>query len=163
MKSVYLLLLLHYWQTILLFDTVKQLWHNLYCMKRYIGDLTRCEFVFITWNLSLVQMELGRAKTQLKSMLMMNLESRPVIFEDVGRQVLATGKRKLPHELCELISKYWSLLQSIKPIWKLHLASKCMFVTFKYYNDFWRIMRHRSLECNGYENSALALQEIITF
>uniref|UniRef100_A0A672T329 Alpha-MPP n=1 Tax=Sinocyclocheilus grahami TaxID=75366 RepID=A0A672T329_SINGR len=51
-----------------------------------------------------VEMELERAKTQLKSMLMMNLESRPVIFEDVGRQVLATGKRKLPHELCELIS-----------------------------------------------------------
>ncbi|XP_066569127.1 mitochondrial-processing peptidase subunit alpha [Amia ocellicauda] len=51
------------------------------------------------------ELELERAKTQLKSMLMMNLESRPVIFEDVGRQVLATGKRKLPHELCELISK----------------------------------------------------------
>ncbi|KAK1144443.1 mitochondrial-processing peptidase subunit alpha-like [Acipenser oxyrinchus oxyrinchus] len=51
------------------------------------------------------EMELERAKTQLKSMLMMNLESRPVIFEDVGRQVLATGKRKLPHELCDLISK----------------------------------------------------------
>uniref|UniRef100_W5M702 Mitochondrial-processing peptidase subunit alpha n=1 Tax=Lepisosteus oculatus TaxID=7918 RepID=W5M702_LEPOC len=51
------------------------------------------------------EMELERAKTQLKSMLMMNLESRPVIFEDVGRQVLATGKRKLPHELCEMISK----------------------------------------------------------
>ncbi|KAJ8286578.1 hypothetical protein GJAV_G00040770 [Gymnothorax javanicus] len=50
------------------------------------------------------EMELERAKTQLKSMLMMNLESRPVIFEDVGRQVLATNKRKLPHELCELIS-----------------------------------------------------------
>ncbi|XP_018615528.1 mitochondrial-processing peptidase subunit alpha [Scleropages formosus] len=50
------------------------------------------------------EMELERAKTQLKSMLMMNLESRPVIFEDVGRQVLATGRRKLPHELCQLIS-----------------------------------------------------------
>ncbi|XP_010874476.1 mitochondrial-processing peptidase subunit alpha [Esox lucius] len=50
------------------------------------------------------EMELERAKTQLKSMLMMNLESRPVIFEDVGRQVLATGKRKLPHQLCDLIS-----------------------------------------------------------
>ncbi|XP_061758692.1 mitochondrial-processing peptidase subunit alpha [Nerophis ophidion] len=50
------------------------------------------------------EMELERAKTQLKSMLMMNLESRPIIFEDVGRQVLSTGKRKLPHELCALIS-----------------------------------------------------------
>ncbi|KAG8518639.1 Mitochondrial-processing peptidase subunit alpha, partial [Galemys pyrenaicus] len=49
------------------------------------------------------QVELERAKTQLTSMLMMNLESRPVIFEDVGRQVLATRSRKLPHELCALI------------------------------------------------------------
>ena len=49
------------------------------------------------------QVELERAKTQLTSMLMMNLEARPVIFEDVGRQVLATRSRKLPHELCALI------------------------------------------------------------
>lgn len=51
-------------------------------------------------------MELERAKTQLMSMLMMNLEARPVIFEDVGRQVLATRSRKLPHELCALIREY---------------------------------------------------------
>lgn len=38
--------------------------------------------------------ELRRAKTQLQSMLLMNLESRPVVFEDIGRQVLATGQRK---------------------------------------------------------------------
>lgn len=50
-----------------------------------------------------LQVELERAKTQLMSMLMMNLEARPVIFEDVGRQVLATRSRKLPHELCALI------------------------------------------------------------
>ena len=31
--------------------------------------------------------ELERAKKQLQSMLLMNLESRPVIFEDVARQV----------------------------------------------------------------------------
>lgn len=60
-------------------------------------------------------MELERAKTQLKSMLMMNLESRPVIFEDVGRQVLSTGKRKLPHELCDLISKYRKKIVVISP------------------------------------------------
>ncbi len=40
------------------------------------------------------QSELARAKTQLQSMLLMNLESRPVAFEDVGRQVLANGHRK---------------------------------------------------------------------
>lgn len=59
---------------------------------------------FIQMGSSAGEMELERAKTQLKSMLMMNLESRPVIFEDVGRQVLSTGKRKLPQELCDLIS-----------------------------------------------------------
>ncbi|ELU13518.1 hypothetical protein CAPTEDRAFT_155657 [Capitella teleta] len=37
--------------------------------------------------------ELMRAKTQLQSMLLMNLESRPVMFEDVARQVLARGHR----------------------------------------------------------------------
>lgn len=40
-----------------------------------------------------VQEELDRAKTQLQSMLLMNLEARPVIFEDIGRQVLANRKR----------------------------------------------------------------------
>lgn len=54
------------------------------------------------------QVELERAKTQLTSMLMMNLEARPVIFEDVGRQVLATRSRKLPHELCALIRESWA-------------------------------------------------------
>jgi len=47
--------------------------------------------------------ELARAKTQLQSMLLMNLESRPVVFEDIGRQVLATGIRKRPEEFMEKI------------------------------------------------------------
>uniref|UniRef100_A0A4W5QMI5 Mitochondrial-processing peptidase subunit alpha n=1 Tax=Hucho hucho TaxID=62062 RepID=A0A4W5QMI5_9TELE len=68
------------------------------------------------------EMELERAKTQLKSMLMMNLESRPVIFEDVGRQVLATGKRKLPHELCDLISNVTA--SDIKRVTTKMLCSK---------------------------------------
>ena len=38
--------------------------------------------------------ELSRAKTQLQSMLFMNLEQRPVLFEDVCRQVLSRGKRE---------------------------------------------------------------------
>ena len=37
------------------------------------------EFVAITGDIT--EEELQRAKTQLKSMLLMNLESRPVIFE----------------------------------------------------------------------------------
>lgn len=37
-------------------------------------------------------------------MLLMNLESRPVVFEDIGRQVLATGHRKRPEEFIQQIN-----------------------------------------------------------
>ncbi|XP_071442365.1 mitochondrial-processing peptidase subunit alpha [Hetaerina americana] len=49
--------------------------------------------------------ELQRAKKQLQSMLLMNLEARPVVFEDIGRQVLATGHRKRPEYYIEEIDK----------------------------------------------------------
>lgn len=49
--------------------------------------------------------ELKRAKTQLQSMLLMNLESRPVVFEDIGRQVLSTGVRKPPSFFINEIEK----------------------------------------------------------
>jgi len=61
------------------------------------------EIVAITGQIS--DSELNRAKTQLKSMLLMNLESRPVIFEDVARQVLAQGHRKKPEQFIALIDK----------------------------------------------------------
>ncbi|CAN8005027.1 unnamed protein product [Ixodes hexagonus] len=51
------------------------------------------------------QMELERAKTQLQSMLLMNLEARPVMFEDIGRQVLASGHRKDANYYISEISK----------------------------------------------------------
>ncbi|KAH8319825.1 hypothetical protein KR074_007120, partial [Drosophila pseudoananassae] len=47
--------------------------------------------------------ELMRSKIQLQSMLLMNLESRPVVFEDVGRQVLVTGHRKRPEHFIKEI------------------------------------------------------------
>ncbi|XP_074654368.1 mitochondrial-processing peptidase subunit alpha-like [Tubulanus polymorphus] len=40
------------------------------------------------------EMELSRSKRQLQSMLLMNLESRPVVFEDIARQVLSNGVRQ---------------------------------------------------------------------
>ncbi|TDG48949.1 hypothetical protein AWZ03_004633 [Drosophila navojoa] len=49
--------------------------------------------------------ELMRSKIQLQSMLLMNLESRPVVFEDVGRQVLVTGYRKRPEHFINEIEK----------------------------------------------------------
>nr|KAG5699975.1 hypothetical protein BaRGS_001794 [Batillaria attramentaria] len=41
----------------------------------------------------------------LQSMLMMNLESRPVVFEDIGRQVLTSGQRRQPTYYYDEISK----------------------------------------------------------
>lgn len=47
--------------------------------------------------------ELARAKTQLISMLWLNLEIRPIVFEDIARQVLVTGFRRQPRQLIEKI------------------------------------------------------------
>ncbi|XP_043476997.1 mitochondrial-processing peptidase subunit alpha [Leptopilina heterotoma] len=49
--------------------------------------------------------ELERAKKQLQSLLLMNLEQRPVVFEDIGRQVLATGFRHRPEYFIDAINK----------------------------------------------------------
>jgi processing peptidase subunit alpha len=47
--------------------------------------------------------ELSRAKNQLKSSLMMNLESKMVQLEDMGRQVQIYGKRVDVLEMCQKI------------------------------------------------------------
>merc|ERR1712150_34642 len=63
------------------------------------------EFARLTAKNDIQAEELNRAKKQLQSMLLMNLESRPVIFEDVARQVLAQGKRERPEHYIEKINK----------------------------------------------------------
>uniref|UniRef100_A0A8C9P385 Mitochondrial-processing peptidase subunit alpha n=1 Tax=Spermophilus dauricus TaxID=99837 RepID=A0A8C9P385_SPEDA len=84
---------------------------------REMVEIITKEFILMGGVVDAVELE--RAKTQLMSMLMMNLESRPVIFEDVGRQVLATRSRKLPHELCTLI-------RNVKPEDVRRVASKML-------------------------------------
>jgi len=58
-------------------------------LKKMKGDIT--------------DVELSRAKNQLKASLLMNLESRPILFEDVGRQVLTYGARTEPETLLKQI------------------------------------------------------------
>ncbi|EDS33868.1 mitochondrial-processing peptidase alpha subunit [Culex quinquefasciatus] len=65
--------------------------------------------------------ELRRAKTQLQSMLLMNLEARPVVFEDIGRQVLATGERRRPEHFIQEIEKITA--EDIQNVAKRFLAS----------------------------------------
>ncbi len=51
------------------------------------------------------QVSLSRAKEQLKSAMMMNLESKMVVFEDIGRQLLGQGFKMTPEELTHKIGK----------------------------------------------------------
>jgi len=52
--------------------------------------------------------ELSRAKKQLQSSIMMNLEMRGVLCEDIGRQVITLGKRFEAQDLCDRIDKVTS-------------------------------------------------------
>lgn len=59
-----------------------------------------------TCELEISSDELARAKSQLKSMLLMNLETRVVNFEDIARQVINTGLRRDSSYWIECISKF---------------------------------------------------------
>lgn len=60
-----------------------------YCTSKFSGGLTLSD--------------VSRAKNQLRSSLLMNLESKMVELEDVGRQVQVTGKRLAVQEMCDKI------------------------------------------------------------
>lgn len=67
-------------------------------------------FTALTWSNQRLHSKyliylIQRAKKQLQSMLLMNLEQRPVVFEDIGRQVLATGSRKRPEYFMQAIGR----------------------------------------------------------
>ncbi|XP_076183131.1 mitochondrial-processing peptidase subunit alpha isoform X2 [Ptiloglossa arizonensis] len=76
------------------------------CTPSHVREMVEVivhEMVTMTSNIT--DSELARAKKQLQSMLLMNLEHRPVIFEDIGRQVLATGARKRPEYFIQVIDE----------------------------------------------------------
>jgi len=47
--------------------------------------------------------ETMRGKNQLKSSILMKIESRQVLFEDIGRQLLTYGKYETPVDICKRI------------------------------------------------------------
>ncbi|XP_076653914.1 mitochondrial-processing peptidase subunit alpha [Halictus rubicundus] len=76
------------------------------CTPSHVKEMVEVivhEMVAMTSNIT--DSELARAKKQLQSMLLMNLEQRPVVFEDIGRQVLATGSRKRPEYFIKAIDE----------------------------------------------------------
>lgn len=93
--------------------------------------------------------ELARARTQLRSHLMMNLEVRPVLFEDMVRQVLGHGDRKQPEEYAEKIEKVTN--SDIIRVTERLLASKPSLVG---YGDIKKLKDLRSL------NQAVAKRDL---
>ena len=76
--------------------------HGTVCVKNLIEIITR--ELYTKQSRPSVQ-EFCRTKTQLQSMLLMNLEARPVVFEDIGRKVLATEERRRPEYFIEEIGR----------------------------------------------------------
>ncbi|TMW60009.1 hypothetical protein Poli38472_000051 [Pythium oligandrum] len=56
-------------------------------------------------NVKVDPLELQRAKNQLKSSVLMNLESRMILYEDIGRQLLTYGMRESPESVCAKIDQ----------------------------------------------------------
>ncbi|KAF9983500.1 ubiquinol-cytochrome c reductase core subunit 1, partial [Entomortierella chlamydospora] len=54
---------------------------------------------------SVTSAEVERAKQQLKSSLLLSLDGTTAIAEDIGRQLVTTGKRTSPQEVEQLINK----------------------------------------------------------
>ncbi|KAK2566857.1 Mitochondrial-processing peptidase subunit alpha [Acropora cervicornis] len=77
---------------------------------------------FALVNGEISEVEVARAKKQLQSMLMMNLESRIIVFEDIGRQVLGLNKRKSSQELFHSIENV--TVEDVKRVGFRMLASK---------------------------------------
>lgn len=75
------------------------------CPPEYISHMVR---VMVDQLVRLLvepvgEVELARAKNMAKSMLMMQLESRIVVCEDIARQFVTYGHRKDAKETCDLI------------------------------------------------------------
>lgn len=92
----------------------------------YVGDIPEVIVKeLVSMNKPIIKSELSRAKKQLQSMLLMNLEARPVVFEDMGRQVLATGYRKRPQVFIDAIENV-SELDVIRVVRRLLSSRPCV-------------------------------------
>lgn len=94
------------------------------CPPAYVQSMIR-EIVAQLTRLSVEPVkpeDLSRAKNMLKSMMMMQLESRLVICEDIARQFAAYGERRSPASLCAKIDAVTA--QDLMDVAKRMLKSK---------------------------------------
>lgn len=68
--------------------------------KTQIDDLVH--FALKEWNrlsVSVSPIEIERAKSQLKASLLLSLDGTTAVAEDIGRQIVTTGRRQTPQEV----------------------------------------------------------------
>lgn len=77
------------------------------CLPSHTSNLVAllCNQMLSVANRPVDAIELARAKNQLKSSVLMNLESRMILYEDIGRQLLTYGERETPESVCAKIDQ----------------------------------------------------------
>merc|ERR1711934_167943 len=81
--------------------------------------------------------ELSRAKNMTKSSVLMNLESTPIILEDIGKQVLCYGKRMSAAEVCGQIDSVSAA--DIQKVAKKMLSTQ---LTYSAYGEVYALPRY---------------------
>ncbi|DAZ97009.1 TPA: hypothetical protein N0F65_011924 [Lagenidium giganteum] len=77
------------------------------CVPSHTSNLVAllCNQLLHVANKKVDEVELSRARNQLKSSVLMNLESRMILYEDIGRQLLTYGYRESPESVCAKIDQ----------------------------------------------------------
>eukprot|EP00750_Incisomonas_marina_P001387 INCI11158.1.p1 GENE.INCI11158.1~~INCI11158.1.p1 ORF type:complete len:526 (-),score=103.25 INCI11158.1:648-2225(-) len=75
------------------------------CAPSYTSQLIEiiCNQFFMLAAKKADDVDVARARNQLKSQVLMNLESRTLLCDDLGRQTLSYGKRQDPMAICDEI------------------------------------------------------------
>ncbi|ETV88580.1 hypothetical protein H257_00138 [Aphanomyces astaci] len=93
--------------------------------------------------------ELSRAKNQLKSSVLMNLESRMILYEDIGRQLLTYGIRESPESICDKVDAVTAA--DVQRVVREAMAHKPSLVYMGKLSDF-----------PSYDNVAQAIDQVLT-
>lgn len=89
---------------------------------------------------SVSQLMIKRAQEATKSAVLMNLESRMIIAEDIGRQILTYGERKSVNAFLKMVDEV--TLRDITNMAKKIISSP---LTMAYYGDVFRVPSYESV------------------
>jgi len=75
------------------------------CQANYGSTLMNefCRQIWVLSNTPVDPVELSRARNMLKCNVLTQLESRIILFEDIGRQIVTYGQRESPESICRRI------------------------------------------------------------